>query len=668
MVSAFLVGLWLNICSFCCRAPVHFAIGILLISSSVSSVSAQVVSSPSSWMPPDPPPGFSVPADLFTNRTSSDSVSLIISSQVTEILPANISVGGASLQLNSAWQPFVYLYASPATHAYFLSSGLDGKLNLRVWETLLRKYQIPFRPINSVTQLELISPGVLIMPSAVVLTQREKQAVLSFRAKGGSVLASWLTGVRSENSAWLGFDFMEKALDVKVVGTTQNDNDDFFLTLYGDSPVTYHLPAGQRIWTERPKEWYPLRLVGRNPVGYMLNWSRQYALNKAAASIVFDERRQHTGAMSRSVVLGYPERLWLGADRKQLDTVAHDALEWLLRRPSAYVAAWPYPYSSAFVLAVNATDVIDGKDIELARLYEDIGARATYYAVGELAPASASILKRLQDRGHELGYLGDTFNGFKGQTVTTQTKRLDAMRKDFKDSGLTLTTDAGFYPPADSYDKTTEMLLVERRFGHYIASFGATDARLPVLIVPETAVDQPIKHTVVLPQTQIGPDEALEGNDSKSAMSIFLAELEFASKMGGLLVGRASNPSLLTQRQWGEFIQYLKTRRERMWLATGGQVADWWRERNKVTINLDSGPAELQLSVTVKGGTSLQQAVAVLINMPESGSKLRALPENGNQHSAKVETVDAWRSAIVLTSLPPGKYVWALHFDRPKVR
>ena len=369
--------------------------------------------------------------------------------------------------------------------------------------------------------------------------------------------------------------------------------------------------------------------------------------------------------MSRSVVLGYPERLWLSADRKLLDALAHDALEWLLRRPSAHVAAWPYPYTSAFVLAVNATDVIEEKDLDIGKLYEAIGGRATYYTVAELAPASAFRLKKLQDSGHELGYLGDTFDGFKGQPLARQAKRLDAMRKDFKDSGLRFPADAGFHPPADSYDKTTEKLLVERQFGHHIAFMDASDARLPFLIMPDSSAEPLVKSTVVLPRTQIGPDEAMEGNDPKNAVPIFLGELALASKMAGLSVGSVFSLSLLAPQEWAEISQFLKERRDRMWLATSGQVADWWRERGRVTINLDSGPTGLQLSITVKGSAPLQQAVTVLINMPESGGALRAQPNDKNDLSVKIETVDAWRSAVVLTGLSPGKHAWLLHFDCP---
>ena len=158
--------------------------------------------------------------------------------------------------------------------------GVDAKVNIRIWETFLRKYNITFRIVSSIEQLEGIQSGVLLLPSSVALSEREKQAVIGFRAKGGSVLASWLTGVRNEKGEWRGFDFMANALDTMVVGNTEEAEDDTFMMPYGDSPITHHLPAGLRVWLARPKEWYPLRLIGRHPAAQIMDWSRAIYIRK----------------------------------------------------------------------------------------------------------------------------------------------------------------------------------------------------------------------------------------------------------------------------------------------------------------------------------------------------------------------------------------------------
>lgn len=642
--------------------PCRVVLAILFTGGLLPSVFAQAAANSPAWKPQEPAPGFFVPTNLFNKAVSKEPVA------VSASVPGSSPVTGDLLKTvhgvvaARAWQPAVHLYVSPATLAYFSTGNLDYRDHHRVWESVLRRYKMPFKLMHSVDQLEALTSGVLVLPSSVVLSHREKQAVLSFRQKGGSVLATWLAGVRSESGAWQGFDFMEQALDVKVVGTTLADNESNYLIPKGDSPVSLSLPAGQRIWTERAKEWYPLRLTGANAAAYVLDWSRKYDQG-ISASLVFDERRQANGVSSRSVVLGYPERLWASGDRKRLDVLAHDALAWLLRRPSAHVAAWPYPFSSAFVMAVDATDMIGDADLALAKLYEDIGGRATYYSVGELAAASAYLLKSLQDRGHEMGYLGDTFSVFKGQSFAKQAKRFDTMRKDFKDSGLTLALDAGFHPPIDSYDQATETLLADQQFGHYIGFLGATEARLPYFANAAASTPQAAKRTVVLPKTQIGPDEVLKGADLEQAVAAFLCDVDLTSIMSGLSVGRVVNPSPLTTKQWTEIMQFLRERRDRMWLATSGQIANWWRERDRVQVSLVSEATETLLTVTVQDGEPLGQNVAVLINLPEAEILVHAQSINGTHHSLKIERFDTWRSAAVLAGLPPGKHTWRVHFE-----
>jgi Polysaccharide deacetylase len=630
---------------------------ILLLLQGCTSVST-LPSKARNGLPTQLPTGFFIPTGTF-NKLAQEAKPAPSST----IIPI-ISVPTAPPR---RFVPEVLVYASPSTQDYFATGGLDAKVNIRIWETFLRKYNITFKIVSSIEQLEGLQSGVLLLPSSVALSEREKQAVIGFRAKGGSVLASWLTGVRNEKGEWRGFDFMANALDVMVVGNTEEAEDDNFMMPHGDNPITHHLPAGLRIWLERSKEWYPLRLLGRYPAAQIMDWSRTFTSGKPSSTIVFDERAQSSGQLSRSVVLGYPEHLWLSADPKLLEAIAHNSLMWLLRQPAAYKTAWPYPYASSFVMAVEATEVLVDIDLNFAKLMEDAGGRATYYVMSENIAKSVGILKKIQAQGHEIGYFGDRFVGFKDQPANTQIKRLDDMRKAIADAGVVIATDAGFHAPMDSYDKTTENLLNERAFGSFMAFKDATDARLPY-IAPITAVGAPIgKQMVILPRTQNGPEESMEEGDPEVGLKNFLNELELTDQMASLSIARVPNQSLLTKAQLAEIFKHLKTRRDRMWLATATQVAEWWRERERVNIRLESGAAAPQLTVTIKGEESLKQAAMLWVNLPESGSNLRLVARGNYAKSPKIANIDIWRAAVVLEGMAPGEYHWDVYFDRPAV-
>lgn len=554
----------------------------------------------------------------------------------------------------------VYLYASPTTRAYFAKGGLDTNDGMTLWETFLRKFNFPYQLLSSPDQLESIKPGVLVLPSSVALSEREKLAVTNFRGKGGGVLASWLTGVRGETGEWRGFDFMEKTLDVGVLGTTEGDEETNFMMPHGDNPVTHFLPAGYRVWLERVKETYPLRLTGAHSAAHIMDWSRNFEAGKTAAAIIFDERGQGSAAASRSVVLGYAERLWLSADRKLMESIAYDSLMWLLRQPVAYTAAWPFPRTSAVVLAVEAADVLSDSDVTVAKMVKQAGGLASYYVLSSNAVKSAKALQQIQAMGHEVAYFGDSFDNFKDQPANVQAGRLDTMRTVTKEAGIAVAQDAGFNAPMETYDKATEKLLRERSFGSLISSMDVSEARLPLIDPLDVGAVKPM---IILPRTQRGIEAVLLENFPATGLAIFLDELDIGVQMSGLSVVTVPTQSIVTDDEWARLFAHLSTRRDRIWMASAGQVADWWRERARVTTRFDTTAAAPLLVATINGQSPLRQPVAILVNLPSSESVMRLVASDRATLLPKIVRVDAWRAAVVLDGIAPGEYRWSVYFD-----
>jgi hypothetical protein len=564
-------------------------------------------------------------------------------------------------------KPFVQqvvLYASSSTQNYVQKGNLDAAYGPQVWEVFLKKYKIPYQLASSVSELETSSSGVLLLPSTVALSAKERQAIVNFRARGGSVLATWLCGVRDENGVWTGFDFMENTLDAKVIGDMSNDKDDNFLMPNGDSPVSNALPAGQRVWLERVKGWSPLRLSGRFDGAHMMDWARTFTPEKETTVMVFDERPLPLNRASRSIVLGYPERLWQSANPEHLEAINYNAISWLLRLPSAYKPAWPAPYSSAMAIAIDAAEVVAFPDMAFAGLLESIGGRATYYSVGEHTLKSAKNLNDLQNRGHELAYMGDTFNGFKGQALAIQASRLEKMQRRFKEAGLLMPENPGFHAPIESYDKATEGLLTQSGYGHYISFMDATEARLPFIAESSGSLTSPLA-TVVLPRTQRGPEDATEEGDVDDGLKSFFSELTLAQKMGGLSVVRMPTQSILPIEDWTKVIEDFKSRKDRMWIATGTQIAQWWRERERVTAKIEGTVSATELRIDIQGDAPIKEKVVIWVNLPVSGSGLsltnteKSAPQNA---IPTVIAVDQWRAGILLKDLSPGSYRWRLQF------
>ncbi len=610
---------------------------------------------PSIATPPNKSVELFLPSDLFKPANKNAKAT---SSQIVQPVPVVVTGRAPALK------PTIWLYASPTTQTLLGTGGIDFKVQLRVWEAFLRKYRLPFKTISTVELLENSTPGVLVLPSLIALTDREKQAIGKFRSQGGGVLASWLTGVRDARGTWQGFSFMENVLDTRVLGDTANDADASFMMPYGDGPVTHNLPAGHRIWLERTPNLYPLRLSGQQSAASILDWSRASVQGKSLDSIVLAEKPQPNGTLSRSVVLGYPERLWLSADPKMLEAITHNAIRWLLRYPSVYLANWPYPFNSAVALVVESPETVDDVDVKFAHWFEDLGARATYYVLSAVLSKSVDALKKLQAKGHELAYLGDTFEGFSAQPEDKQSKRMLAMQQQMKEAGLAPGADTGFTAPMGSSDKTTvAALLNQPDLGHFLAGNDGTDGRLPVLLNRSTGSSA--SSLVMLPKTISGPEELMNEGDPDEGLQQFLAELNLALASGSLAIIRFPNQSLLADDQIQPIFDSLKGSKKNTWFALSSQLSQWWRERTRVAVALDMSSGTAKLDVTIQGTYPIRQPAAVIVNLPEANSRLRLLADGHSHKLATSTALDPWRVAVSLEGLPPGNYRWSMQFEPP---
>ena len=569
-------------------------------------------------------------------------------------------------KLVSTKLPPVYIYASPTSRTYLAAGGINYQNNLDIWQVLLKRLDIPFEVIETLATFDKsgfkAANALVILPSAVALSESERRTLGRFHEQGGALLASWLCGVRNERGDWLGFQFMENVLGTKVLGSTEPDNDDSFLIPYGNSPVSHQLPSGLRVWTERVPNWYPLRLAGSHVAAQIMDWSRTVKHDKPAGLITWEQRATGNGN-ARSVVIGYPERLWFSADQKAFDALAGDALFWLLRQPAVYLSSWPYPYRSAFVLSINASDFTEEADDAFARQTETIGWHGTYYVLSERADIGKPLLTKLQQRGHEIGYFGDKLVGFQNQSANQQKKRIDTMINELKELEIEPSVPPGFRAPLEAYDATTVRLLRAKGISHIVTDQGASETRLPLISPGPVAANG--EQLVLLPRTLSGPEDLFSDNKPDQAIRHFLAEMDIADEMGALGVVSLPTRSSLSSQQWGEILARLKARDKQLWLTTANQVSSWWREHERVNVSLNADVTPALLTVEITGDAPLQQAMTLLVNLPQSGRMPRLFANGHNAPAPKIAGFDALRAALILPNLAPGKYEWYLSFTAP---
>ena len=560
-------------------------------------------------------------------------------------------------------RPIVWLYFSQASQTNLEKLGWMQQANTMPWEVFLRKYKIPMARISNAEEIEKIpNYGVLLLPSVVALSQADRDAIKKFRQRGGSILSTWLTGVRTENGDWVGYDFMENVLGVKVVGNTQDAKDDNFIVVHGDNPVFHTLPAGTRIWLDRIPSALPLRLEHKNDAAQIMDWSRTFTPDKKTSLVIFDEKLISEKITSRIVVFGYPEPATAVADPKVIELLAYSAITWLIRQPDAYIAAWPHPYQSAALMSIQAGDPVGDVDIEFLEKFEEkTGGKATIYLHGDIIPASARLVKKMQERGHEIGYLGDKFEGFKDQSISVQSQRFENMQKIFAQAGLGMGRSPGFAIPMDEYDENTIKIVLKQGAGHFISSNELTEARMPFVMDSHQDVR---RATIALPRTILGPEDIVqESDDPSEGLQNFLDELDLAHRMGALNIIRLPTKTVLTKEQREDLLSHLGGQKKQVWIRSGGKIAQWWRDRSRVSTELLMDQKGLLLKATVVGLPLPQENVAIWINMPRLNSTLRLSSMDKSNPLPPVVKLDDWRSAIILEQLVPGEYYWYLHFD-----
>lgn len=556
----------------------------------------------------------------------------------------------------------VLLYDSATTRRYLNAGGVNSEHRIEAWDSFLKRYRVPFKVVRDVAQIEHSAAAVLLLPSSIALSDEERQAIVEFRARGGSVLATWATGVRNERGHWVGFGFMKQALDTEVVGSTAGEKSDQFLMPQGDGPISHSLAAGYRIWSERVPEWYPLRLRSKNPAVHVMDWSRNFHDQRETTVAHFEERAFPGGAHSRVVALGLPERLLGSIDAKLFDAIIHDSLGWLLRLPRANTAAWPSGLDSALLFAINAVELFNEADVAFVRQLGEAGVHATIYALGDNAKRSSERLNLLTSRGHELAVMGDRFNGFRGQPLSQQRDRLDAAITKIREAGLNLPEHPGFHAPTESYDRNTETLIRGKGFGHYIALQDISESRTPIVISAAPGTSAGAAPIVAFPRSQRGPEDATEEGDVDDGLKSFYAELALSIRMRGLAVIRIPNQGLLPLENLSEVAAEIRKYRDRVWMATASELAAWWLERARLSSHVEGDVERPILTVTVTGSEPLRQAVTVLVHLPDAHSEVELLRDAEPETRFKTFRIDAYRAGVEFKSLAAGTHRWSLRF------
>ncbi len=535
------------------------------------------------------------------------------------------------------------LYVSRNSAVFFPDKTYYAKLAAR-WDGLLETAGARVRHISGAEAVEALDADeLLVVPAAVCLSDEDRAALARHVERGGHLLASWATGARGADCAWLGYDFMSELANAEAVGTLERRSPTFMAIPYG-SPLAAGLPPGIRIEL-RNEPW----IAARTPTSTAF-WS-DWALNPragpyggvaAAATAVTHD------AGGRVAWFGF--RLDMGAseyDQQLIDRFVQNAALWAAGHVIADVDPWPGGYRTAMAVTQDVEHDF-GNSRLLARRFADIEAPITFFVVSKLVRQDADLAEALLAAG-EVGSHSVDHRQVAGRLWGNQLAALRQARNDVR--GWTGERPLGLRPPREIYDQFT--LEAWRRYGGlYVAGTNRARSAAPeIFTVPSGPV-------VVLPRV-VDDDYAVMvvrgRNSADSLQAALLAALNKMRSLGGLNLVTLHTQLIDSPPRVDAVESVVRTAREAgdVWVAGTAELADWWMRRSQLEVRVRER-TDLSAIVSVRNAGQLPISSAwVHVHLPGDAATYAA-PEMGED----ILDSEYGRSGlrIKLPTLAPGQF------------
>lgn len=550
---------------------------------------------------------------------------------------AQSGAGAPAGQPPAAAKTTFILFASPVSRKLLAAEPVDLKWRVNRWRDLLQERGASYTIATHAAQLALLPRGaVLIMPSAIALGDEERRVVAERLASGDSLLATGMPGTVDEQGAAVAPRFLEETFGVKAQPAPVADRK--FLVVAGDTPLTYALPAGSRLWIGA-RDRFPTPLLSAPGAAYLSDWSRA---SGATGMLAFT-----TVGTSRRALLGWHEGVWEGQP-EQYRRLAQLALDWVEGRPVAHARAWPSPYRAAMTIGVDSLWRFENI-APIAQTLAKSGVRASFHIPSSDAAANAAALQELPRAGHSVGGFGDAAEPFAGKPGNVQQARVEAMVQGFRNALGADSPAVGLRAPQGATDEATERAAASL---DYLVDAGRVDSSIPVLAANQRLV-------LLSANASFDASSTLEAIASGLAGAASRAQLLRGYAFVGV-DGAAFLPDSAMQVGLARFLDS-RAKGDALWMASAADVSAWWRARQRLGVATawDAGESVLTVDITV--GEPLPHAAAVALVPPPAVGNV-SIDGAGVAGATLQAGADASRS-LVLTGMQPGKYRLRLRFQ-----
>lgn len=473
------------------------------------------------------------------------------------------------------------------------------------------------RPLQAAgATVRVVSPGairganarVLLVPSSPCLTVATREAMDMAGARGQGLIVSGPTGTHDAGCRSLGYGLLV-ALTGAARAEPVRGRPMVYATIPAGTPLAADLPPGARLDIS-PASQVALRTRTRDLFysDYSLGAEPLEGAPYLDAAAV---RSEYRGA--RVVYFGFEPRdvggnAW---HRDLLRVLARNAVAWAAGIPVATSAPWPRGYRSAAVIAQDVEQGFASARHALDSL-EAAGVRSTFFVTSDIARDHRRLTRAMAENG-EVGTHTENHDLLGGTSFERQLARLEATRTSL--GKLVDGKVSGLRPPEEQFDEATMAAWV-RAGGTYLLGANGTRCASPELLRVKG-------DTLVLLPRAFSDDFIAAGPEYRRAphlvTAVMRSEMQRADAVGGLYV-LSYHSQLLARAEYvgvvAELARELSTARG-VWLATAGDVADWWRRRAALRVSITSVTAsQVELEVHNRGTVPMDNAVAAVTIPP----------------------------------------------------
>jgi hypothetical protein len=501
----------------------------------------------------------------------------------------------------------VVIIADSASDRWFNGTATRDSVD-RAWTDALRAIGAEARGVAARDDAALRQAAVVVVPSAPCLGEAARRAIDGVLARGGGVIATWLTGTRDGACADAGYQLITRVSRAARVDTL-DPRPTTHVTFPDGGVLSSGMPPGATMEL-RSNHDAAVRQVARD--GYYSDGVLNPA--PAAAQPGLDGAVTHAGVGSgRAVYWGFDlasvvDKPW---DRTIARILLRNSVAWAAGAPFASLAPWPAGRAAALVLVEQVDDA--GNAASAARESRDAldraGVRATFLLASSTVHDDPDLARSIAARSEVAARPDDELRI--ARTEQEQTDKFRDLRSELE--GVLGHQVSGMMPPMERVDPLLTLAWIRAGGSYLLAENGARSAAPelltvdghPFVLLPRLADDD----AVALRRAGAHSDTS-NGKLPAILEAEYHAALTKLRALGGLSITRwhaltaAGGASRLV-----DGIARSAAADSTIWIATAQDVAGWWQRRARLALTTVNAGDSVIVRVANAGTAPVDDAV-----------------------------------------------------------